>query len=148
MGRVRTSILLSAAAVALGAGAGGCQPKAGDVPPAPTTRAAAAAGAHGDLRESRPAGNPREPMHRVEVMSRSSAQLAESIVGRTCRVQLRRDALGLASNTIVEPTGRWGAAASIEGTILEMTDQWLVVRTSGKRTVIPHASILVIELQD
>jgi hypothetical protein len=63
-------------------------------------------------------------------------------------VQIRRDALGMAGNTVADMSGRWASVASVEGTILEMTDQWLVVQAPGKRVVIPHASILTIELQD
>ncbi|MEA2711066.1 MAG: hypothetical protein QOF78_3667 [Phycisphaerales bacterium] len=90
----------------------------------------------------------REPLHRVEVIRSSSGQLSESLVGRKCRVQLRRDALGLAGNTIPEMTGRWSALSSVEGMILEISDDWLIVQATTKRVVVPHSSILFIELQD
>ena len=44
--------------------------------------------------------------------------------------------------------GRWANETSVEGTILEMSDQWLIVQSPDKRVVVPHASILIIELQD
>ena len=96
------------------------------------------------------AGEPaaREPVRRVEVTSASSTELKQSIVGRKCRVQIRRDALGMAGNTPVVLSGRWANESSVDGTLVEMTDLWLVVQATGKRVVVPHASILVIELQD
>ena len=84
----------------------------------------------------------------MEVISKSSAELASSVVGRKCRVQIRRDALGMAGNAPAVMSGRWATESSIDGTIVEMSDQWLVVQSIGKRVVVPHASILVIELQD
>jgi capsid protein len=115
--------------------AGGCQPKASADGGGATSRPA--------MRESS-----REPVRRVEVISKSSADLADSIVGRKCRVQIRRDALGMAGNAPAVMSGRWATESSIDGTILELSDQWLIVQASGKRVVVPHASILVIELQD
>jgi len=112
--------------------AGGCQPKNGET---------------GSTASSSPTSS-REPLRRVEVISRSSPELANSVVGRKCRVQIRRDALGMAGNAPDGMKGRWATESSIEGTIIEMSDQWLVVQTSGKRIIVPHASILVIELQD
>ena len=119
----------SATAILIIAGAtGGCQPKNADAP------------------TSHPTSH--EPVRRVEVISRSSAALAVSLVGRKCRVQIRRDALGMAGNAPAVMSGRWATESSVDGTIVEMTDQWLVVQAIGKRVVVPHASILVIELQD
>jgi hypothetical protein len=124
---LRATILLAATITA----SGGCQPKANEPAASATTRASA-----------------REPLHRVEVMSRSSSQLAESVVGRKCRVQIRRDALGMAGNAPLVQSGRWASETAIDGTIIEMSDQWLVVQAPGKRVVIPYASVLTIELQD
>ena len=74
--------------------------------------------------------------------------MAASLVGRKCRVQIRRDALGMAGNAPAAMAGRWANETSVEGTILEMSDQWLIVQSPDKRVVVPHASILIIELQD
>jgi hypothetical protein len=135
---VKTTILRAARAaitataatttVLIVAGGGGCQAKNAG---APTTHPAL-----------------REPVRRVEVISRSSSELANSLVGRKCRVQIRRDALGIAGGAPVPMAGRWADQTSVDGTILELTDQWLVVQAPGKRVVVPHASILVIELND
>jgi hypothetical protein len=136
--RPATAVLLAIAVALVTTATGGCQPKD---PDGASTRPAFAAAPERDQRD------PRAPMHRVEVTS-TSAQLADSIVGRKCRVQIRRDALGLASSTVADMSGRWASVASVDGTILEMTDQWIVVQATGKRVVVPHASVLVIELQD
>lgn len=112
---------------------GGCQPKNADI-------------GGGSATSAHPAS--REPVRRVEVINRSAAQWAESVIGRKCRVQLRRDALGMAANVPDDLTSRWASGSTIEGTIVEVTDQWLVIQGKGKRIVVPHASILLIELQD
>jgi hypothetical protein len=119
------------AAVIIVAVTGGCQPKSSPADDAPASHQTS-----------------REPVRRVEVISRSSAGIADSVVGRKCRVQIRRDALGMAGNAPAVMAGRWANETSVEGTILEMSDQWLVVQAIGKRVVVPHASILIIELQD
>jgi hypothetical protein len=122
--------------------AGGCQPKqVGDpaVATSSSTRPAIATAARPDSRE---------PLRRVEVISQQSARVAGSMLGRKCRVQLRRDALGMAGNMPTQLTGRWANEATVEGSVLELTDQWLIVQASDRRVVIPHASILLIELQD
>ena len=94
----------------------------------------------------------RESPRQIEAISpssSSSAGLAESLVGRPCRVQFRGDALGLASDNPLALTGRWAEGSSLHGTVVEMTDQWLVLRTpQNKRVVIPQARILLIELSD
>jgi hypothetical protein len=126
---VRNTIL--GAAVIIVAITGACQPKSSPADDALTSHQTS-----------------REPVRRVEVISRSSAGIADSIVGRKCRVQIRRDALGMAGNAPAVMAGRWANETSVEGTIVEMSDQWLIVQSSGKRVVVPHASILIIELQD
>ncbi|MEA2735124.1 MAG: hypothetical protein QOE14_1575 [Humisphaera sp.] len=120
MARTSSRILLPAMLSLLAAA--GCQPKSGEAP--------------------------RELVRRVEVTRRPSGQLSESLVGRRCRVQIRRDALGLAGNTIPDMTGRWAAMSSVEGTIHELSDDWVIVQETRKRVVVPHSSILLIELQD
>jgi hypothetical protein len=124
------NVILRAAVVSIFILAGsGCQPKNGDTTSgAPPTSL--------------------QPLRRVEVISKSSAELARSVVGRKCRVQIRRDALGMAGNAPAAMSGRWATESSIDGTIIEMSDEWLVVQSIGKRIVVPHASILVVELQD
>ena len=122
----------------LAAACGGCQPK--DSGAAPTS----APSTFGD----RGAAESREPLRRVEVVSHQSARVAETLLGRRCRVQLRRDALGVAGATPVPLAGRWANESSVEGSVVDLSDQWLVVRGAERRIVIPHASILLIELQD
>jgi hypothetical protein len=85
-------------------------------------------------------------MHRVEVTSTASAELSASLVGKKCRVQIRRDALGMAGNAPTELAGRWARESSVNGTVVEVTDQWLVVDAPDRRVIIPHASVLIIEV--
>jgi len=135
---VRHVIFRAAAVISILIIAAGCQPKNADAPGAQPA----------SLSSSSSSSSSREPLRRVEVISRSSPELVSALVGRKCRVQIRRDALGMAGNAPAAMSGRWAQESSIEGTITEMTDQWLVVQGIGKRIVVPHASILVIELQD
>jgi hypothetical protein len=132
MGTVRyTTIVVGLLAAIAG---GGCQPKQVDGP-------ASRPSAFADRADAR------EPLRRVEVVSQQSAKVAETLLGRKCRVQLRRDALGMAGNMPTQLTGRWANEATIEGSVLELSDQWLIVQATDRRVVIPHASILFIELQ-
>jgi hypothetical protein len=88
----------------------------------------------------------REPTHRVEVMTRPNNDVAGSLVGKKVRVQIRRDALGMAGNAPTELVGRWAAESSVSGTVVEVTDQWVVVDVApNRRTFVPQASILIIE---
>jgi hypothetical protein len=86
----------------------------------------------------------------VDVMVRDAtpAGLASSLLGRQVRVLIRRDALGVAGSTPMPTTGRWATQSSIDGAVVEMTDQWIVLTGAGKRYSIPHASILMIEMQE
>jgi len=139
MGGVRHSFSITTTVIALvSLAAGGCQPKPVDGPASASTRPSGYS--------DRPAS--REPLRRVEVVSQQSARVADAVLGRKCRVQLRRDALGMAGNSPMQLTGRWANEASVAGTVIELSDQWLIVQASDKRVVIPHASILLIELQD
>ena len=121
---------------AAGAGAGGCkaQPRHSTVSMYSSTQ---------------PVHDDRRGRH-VELMVRdaTTSGLAGTIVGRECRVQFRRDALGMSNATGVAPTEDFRGTTSISGQVAELNDQWLVVQQQGKRYVIPHGSILLIEVQD
>ena len=124
------------AIVAVGMLIGGCQPK-----PQPATGPKLA---EASLRDSslRP-----EPTHRVEVMTRPNYEVAASLVGKKVRVQIRRDALGMAGNVPVGAESRWSSETSVSGTVAEVTDQWIVVDVPpSRRMLIPQASILMIEM--
>ncbi len=127
-------------------GTGGCQPKDRETPFTATTTRPAGAGGSGGAGAAYPPS--REPLRRVEEISQPTSKLAESLVGRKCRVQLRRDALGMAGNMPTQLSGRWANESSVDGTVIELTDQWLVVQASDRRVVIPHASILLVELHN
>src|SRR5215212_5787713 len=86
-----------------------------------------------DMATTRPAAG-----RRVELTVRDtqSAALIRSVLDKDCRVVFRRDALGLAGNTPVGPRAEWGGTVgqlSLAGRIVDMTDQWLVVSSNGKR---------------
>ena len=121
---------------AVGAGAGGCkaQPRHSTVSMYSTTQ---------------PVHDDRRGRH-VELMVRdaTTSGLAGTIVGRECRVQFRRDALGMSNASGVAPTDDFRGTTSVSGQVAELNDQWLVVQGQGKRYVIPHGAILLIEVQD
>ncbi len=82
--------------------------------------------------------------------ARSSASL-DALVGRVCKVQFRRDALGQAAPAPVGPTaaGPGGRAVHLSGTIRSVGDGWLVLeRDSATSYWIAQSSILLIELSD
>ena len=129
-------LVICVAAAAAGAGAGGCkaQPRHSTVSMYSTTQ---------------PVHDDRRGRH-VELMVRdaTTSGLAGTIVGRECRVQFRRDALGMSNASGVAPTDDFRGTTSISGQVAELNDQWLVVQGQGKRYVIPHGAILLIEVQD
>ena len=86
----------------------------------------------------------------VELMLRdtTTSRLTDSIIGKECRVQFRRDALGMSSNIGVAPTHDYRGLTSINGRVADLNDQWVVVQQQNKRYVIPHGAILLIDVQD
>jgi len=90
------------------------------------------------------------PMSRPARGGAAAAGVAQALVGRDCRVQLRRDALGMAGAAPIGPTQEWGGRVAVAGKVLELTEQWLVLQPSesGRRYCIPVASILLIEVRD
>lgn len=133
----------SAVACVLAALSPGCAPNQGersDVTMSTTSRVS-------DAQRAEPRGGASGGRRHVDVMVRdaSDANLADSLIGRPVRVQLRRDALGVVGNAPIPTTGRWSAQAAVEGTVLELTDQWLLLSGGGRRHYIPHHAILVIE---
>jgi hypothetical protein len=133
---MKASIVLSVVAVGLTIGC--AQPKKHTVSMVTTTQPA-----------DRDGGAAPHGQH-VELMVRdaTSSGLAGSIVGRPCRVQFRRDALGMSSATGVGPTDNYRGMTSITGTIETLNDQWVVVSNQGRRYVIPHDAILLIDVQE
>ncbi len=97
-------------------------------------------------RTTQPA-SPQQLERRVDLTVRDagSAALADSLLGRDCRIRLRRDALGMAGTAPGAITGTWANQFTIEGRVVEMTDQWLVVSSAGKRYSIAQSAILLIE---
>ena len=74
------------------------------------------------------------------------------LVGRSVKVQFRRDALGLSatSNAPVPITGQGpgGRAVSINGTVRSATGGWIVLEREKVSYWIPQAAILLIETSD
>ena len=99
---------------------------------------------------TRPAGRDEPRARHVELMVRDSTTsgLGSSIIGKECRVQFRRDALGMSSATGVAPTQDYRGLTSINGRVVDLNDQWVVVQQQNKRYVIPHAAILLIDVQE
>ena len=74
-------------------------------------------------------------------------RLTRELVGKSCRVSLRRDALGLAGPGMAEPMANMigGKPVLISGTIEVMNDSWLVVRSESRTYWIPTSAVLMIE---
>jgi hypothetical protein len=91
-----------------------------------------------------------EPGQQVNLTVRdaTASGMAQSLIGRDCRVQFRRDALGMAGASPVGPTQQWNGQTTLKGKIVELNDQWLILSVDSKRYCIPHASILLIEVPD
>jgi hypothetical protein len=70
------------------------------------------------------------------------------IVGRACRVNFRRDALGMAGQGPIEPGATSFARKPmyLEGTVEQASDTWLVLRQAGSTLWIPTSAILSIDL--
>lgn len=146
MGWFRSMLAFSAVVLL----AAGCQPNNRQGPgrvtmnSSATTRPSSAGGGG-------PGGAGGAPGQRVELMVRdaNAAGMAGSVVGRNCRLQFRRDALGIASNAAIGPTQDWGGRMSIEGKVLDLTDQWIVIAAAqNKRYCVPLMSVLMVEVQE
>ncbi len=73
------------------------------------------------------------------------------MIGRVCKVQFRRAALGQAAPAPVAPTGvgPGGRAVHLSGTVRSISDGWLVLeRDSATSYWIAQSSILLIELSN
>ena len=99
-------------------------------------------------------GEPHDP-ERIDVVvagRRRSAGAAplSSLVGRQCKVQFRRDALGLAAPAPVPPTGQGpgGRAVSLEGTVRSISGAWIVIERDGRSYWVAQSSVLLIEVLD
>jgi hypothetical protein len=68
-------------------------------------------------------------------------------VGKTCKIQFRRDALGTAATLPVSPLtdSLNGGETSISGTLKSTSEDWLVLDRGGKETWIPKSVVLLIE---
>ena len=73
-----------------------------------------------------------------------------ALVGRSVRVQFRRDALGLAAPAPVPPIGQGpgGRAVHLAGIVRSVARQWMVLEHDNSTYWIPQASILLIEQSD
>jgi hypothetical protein len=93
-------------------------------------------------------GEPRGRHVELMVRDATSSGLSGLIVGKRCRVQFRRDAIGMSGATGVGPTQDYRGMTSIAGTVEAINDQWIIVREQNKRYVIPHGAILLIDVQE
>jgi hypothetical protein len=66
-------------------------------------------------------------------------------IGRTCRIQLRRDALGVAGSHPVAPYAI-GAEADVEGTLTALDGEYLILRRkSDNKTIwVPQSTVLLV----
>ncbi len=73
-----------------------------------------------------------------------------ALVGRTVRVQFRRDLLGQSAAAPISPTGPGpgGRAVHLNGTVQSVSGGWLLLEHETHRYWVPHASILLIEVTE
>src|SRR5687768_4806001 len=93
-------------------------------------------------------GEPRGRQVELMVRDAASGGIGTSIVGKQCRVQFRRDALGMSSASGVGPTGNYRGMTSIAGTVEALNDRWIVLRQQEKQYIIPHGAVLLIDVQE
>src|SRR5205085_7818418 len=87
------------------------------------------------------------PAPEPQPMAQPEPRLTRDLIGKSCRVSLRRDALGLAAPGLAEPMANMigGKPALISGTVEAMNDNWLVLRSESRTYWIPTSAILMIE---
>lgn len=75
---------------------------------------------------------------------------ARKLIGKTVKVQFRRDALGGAASIPISPftDNMNGADTSALGKVEIVEGNWIVIQRSGKLTWIPREVILAIEEPD
>jgi hypothetical protein len=91
-------------------------------------------------------GRPSTTAPSMEISVHTSAPNDE-LVGQSCRIALRRDALGLAAAGVAEPMAPaiGGKQVLLEGTIVDVGDDWIVLQ-GAQRWWVPTSSILMIEI--
>ncbi|HEX3657725.1 MAG TPA: hypothetical protein VHV55_18190 [Pirellulales bacterium] len=81
-------------------------------------------------------------------IDRSRDSLASQI-GRPCRVQLRRDALGMAGSHPIAPLAT-GADVDIEGTLMALDGEFLILRGKHDKKVVwvPQSTVLLVHFDE
>ena len=73
----------------------------------------------------------------------------QSLVGRSVRVQFRRDALGMAGNVPIEPDAEQAGPRPITvgGTVRRVTNDWLVIDPDNRHEYyIPRGVVLMVDV--
>ena len=143
---MRATCLLCCFAVA---GALGCAGR--DVRQEPETRLAPRASAAPATKPS-PAPVAQEPSRPPEPVAAPAAAVdrgQQPPTGRPCRIHFRRDAMGLAAQAplAIRDSEIPGRTTHKAGTLDQVTDEWVVLRSDGRLWWIPRAVILTIELE-
>jgi hypothetical protein len=74
--------------------------------------------------------------------------ISGGLVGKKCRLQFRRDALGLSAPGLLEPTATQsgGKSTSLVGVVDQVSDAWLVIRANNRLYWVPVQQILMVEV--
>jgi hypothetical protein len=75
--------------------------------------------------------------------------ISKGLIGKKCRVQFRRDALGLSAPGLLEPTATSsaGKSTSLVGVVDQVSDVWLVIEVNRALYWIPVQQILMLEVE-
>lgn len=70
-------------------------------------------------------------------------------IGATCKIQIRRDALGAGAAGPIPPrTDAFnGAETAVSGVLKQFTTEWIVLDVAGKEIWIPKTVVLLIEVE-
>jgi hypothetical protein len=71
-------------------------------------------------------------------------------IGHRCRIQFRRDALGIAGSHAVAPDSdeKQGASVEIRGTLTALDGEYLIVRQDQAVTWVPQSVILLVRFDE
>jgi hypothetical protein len=140
--------------VALASAIAGCQSQAARPVAGPAVSVATTAPvAVDDRRQSRAAPVSAETLPTSPEARSGQGTVPETVqppTGHVCRVYLRRDALGMAGAAPLAPNldAPMQRGTVVSGTLDQVTDSWIVLKSDGGRIWVPRNTVLMLEVMD